>query len=139
MTTETTPPPESIEIMGSDSSRSRTATRGNLTFQVRPVEGNYDSGLILYHNSGWLNITSKSARDLGKWLIAWARVREAEFKPSGFRLKHRESDEVRELADGEAFVILGDSFFIRGADQTQLSEALSLMDWEMEPIIAARV
>lgn len=125
-------PNRNLTVQGNVESQSSTARRDHsFSITVHPS----DSGLILSDPAGYYtNLALTSARELSTWLSQWCAFQRERFKPTGFALVNLTTSERRERADGEAIVLVGDSFYIRDSEGHDLTGALPLIEWEMQPL-----
>lgn len=127
-------PPRDCMVIGNVESRESTS-RGITTFKATAHAT--DSGVILWDPAGYYcNLSLTGVKDLLLWLSQWHAYQRERFKPTGFALVNLTTGEKRERKDGEAIVLVGDSFYIRNTSGEDLTGALSLTEWEMQPLFS---
>ena len=132
---EPTRPPEYHQIHGNVSSTSATS-RQPYNFRLRAHAS--DNGLILSDPADYyVNMSLDSVITLMDWMGAWVRFQRARFRPTGFALVNLINGERRERAEGQAIVLIGDSFYIRNESGEDISGPLPITDWDFAPIHAA--
>jgi hypothetical protein len=134
MSNERPMPSTNLEVRG-NVENSSSVSRYAIKFAMAPHKK--DSGLVLTDPADYyMNMDLPAVRALALWLSEWGAYQAARFKPTGFALVNLVSGERRERPAGAAIVLVGDSFYIRDENGTDLTGALPLYEWEIQPMYA---